>query len=246
MNIIINGFVFILIIILALCNLLAYINHCRNSEKIKELKTELEVTNEKFNDIGVDISVNDNDIRNIKEFIGYKDPFDRMQFANHYATVIKRFFNSNQWTNEDFETFTSIPISADILDTGIESYIEDAINKALQVSEKILKPYSEEYYRRLEHPDPVVTRTQAETLPEGWIWVETSYEDDFDIRLNNQAGDHYFIYDIMTGEYKLTSDSDWAFFLNENYETGKYERASLSEFKAFAEKYVNESILNKE
>lgn len=114
------------------------------------------------------------------------------------------------------------------------------------MSEKILATYSDEYQRRLEHPEPKVTKTQAETLPEGWIWVEASYEDDFDIHLENQTGVRYFIYDIMTGEYKVTSDSKWDFFLKKNYETGKYERASLSEFKEFAEKYVNDNILNKE
>lgn len=255
MEIILKYLACILFILLALGNFLAFVNHCRNGEKIKMLENRLndvenklqikfEDINNTFNNICFDISVNDNDMKNIKDFIGYKDSFERLQFANYYADVIKRFFKSDQWTNDDFEAFTSIPISADILETGIESYIENAIKKALQVSEKILEPFAKKYEKRLENPDPIVKKIQAESLPEGWIGVECSYKDDFDVHLENPEGNHYFNYDIMTGEYKVTSDSNLDFFLNENYETGKYERASLSEFQTF--EYVKENILNKE
>lgn len=177
METILSTLTYILFILLALGNLLAFINHCRNLKKIETMAEKLkkleEEINEKFNVISVDVSVNDNNIKNIKDFVGYKDSFERLQFADYYASIIKRFFKSNQWTNKDFEDFTSVPISDDILESGIESYVEAAINKALQVSEKILKSYADEYERRLEHPDPIVIK--AETLPEDWHWI--NYDD---------------------------------------------------------------------
>lgn len=97
METILSTLTYILFILLALGNLLAFINHCRNLKKIETMAEKLkkleEEINEKFNVISVDVSVNDNNIKNIKDFVGYKDSFERLQFADYYASIIKDSLN---------------------------------------------------------------------------------------------------------------------------------------------------------
>ncbi len=122
----------------------------------------------------------------------------------------------------------------------------DVFNDIKNVKEFIdfKESLDEEYYGEPENPYPATeTQTLAKTLPEGWIWIDY---DDGSGCLESPDRTTYFSYDGNTGEYKVTPVSSTKFFLNENYEAGKYVRASISEFKAFAENYVKENILNKE
>ena len=86
-------------------------------------------------------------------------------------------------------------------------------------------------------------KKQAENLPEGWLWV--SYNDGSG-HLQSPDGQDYFSYDWTTGEYKITSDKSYDFFMVENYESGGYSIGGFDKFQEYAEKYINDNILNKE
>lgn len=79
-------------------------------------------------------------------------------------------------------------------------------------------------------------------LPEGWYWKNWS---DGSGSVKSPNENIYFSYDWTTGEYKIDDNSNWDFYLNENYSTGGYSVPSLSDFKRFAEKWINENILTK-
>lgn len=86
-------------------------------------------------------------------------------------------------------------------------------------------------------------KKQAENLPEGWLWV--SYNDGSG-HLQSPDGQDYFSYDWTTGEYKITPDKSYDFFMVENYESGGYSIGGFDKFQEYAEKYINDNILNKE
>lgn len=86
-------------------------------------------------------------------------------------------------------------------------------------------------------------RTQAENLPKGWIWKMYG---DGSGNLESPDGKTYFDYDWTTGEYKVTPDKSYDFFMVESYETGGYSIGGFDKFKEYAEDYINKNILNKE
>lgn len=83
---------------------------------------------------------------------------------------------------------------------------------------------------------------QAESLPKGWVW---KMYDDGSGNLESPDGKTYFDYDWTTGEYKVTPDKQYDFFMVENYETGGYSIGGFDKFKEYAEDYINKNILNK-
>lgn len=78
-------------------------------------------------------------------------------------------------------------------------------------------------------------KSQAHTLPEGWIW--TDYDDGSGC-IDSPGGDSYFSYDLDTNEYILPHDNHYSLWVNPDL------RMSLKNFKAFAELYIKEKILN--
>lgn len=72
--------------------------------------------------------------------------------------------------------------------------------------------------------------TQAEGLPEGWIWRDWN---DGSGSLNAPDGTRYFVYDLMTGEYDKYANRDWRFWID-------YPEfpMNLHEFKNFAENQI--------
>lgn len=84
------------------------------------------------------------------------------------------------------------------------------------------------------------TITQATNLPTGWIWKEYS---DRSGHLESPDGTQYFSYDWTTGEYKETADKRYNAFLVENYENGGYSIGSFSDFKQYAERWINNNVL---
>lgn len=84
---------------------------------------------------------------------------------------------------------------------------------------------------------------QTESLPDGWKWI---HYDDASGHLKSPEGKEYFSYDWNTGEYKITEDASYDFFLNENYSTGGYSIGSFSEFKNYAENWIKNEVLKAE
>lgn len=85
---------------------------------------------------------------------------------------------------------------------------------------------------------------QAENLPEGWYWWRYRSDDgDYSDYLKSPDGKEYFDYDCMTGEYKITQDRSYDFWLKENYETGTYSIGSFAEFKQYVEQWINNNII---
>ena len=84
-------------------------------------------------------------------------------------------------------------------------------------------------------------KKQAENLPKGWQWI--SYNDGSG-HLQSPEGQEYFSYDWTTGEYKITPDKFYDFFMVENYESGGYSIGSFAKFKEYAEEYINKNVLN--
>lgn len=90
---------------------------------------------------------------------------------------------------------------------------------------------------------PLITlrKVQSKTLPEGWIWCKY---DDNSGHLKSPNGEDYFSYDMNTGEYKITPESSYDFFLEENYDIpGGYSIGGFQDFVNFAEKYIKENVL---
>ena len=90
---------------------------------------------------------------------------------------------------------------------------------------------------------PLITlrKIQSKTLPEGWIWCK--YDDNSGY-LESPNGKDYFSYDMNTGEYKITPESSYDFFLEENYDIpGGYSIGGFQDFIDFAEKYIKENVL---
>lgn len=99
-------------------------------------------------------------------------------------------------------------------------------------------------YQESEFNEFGIKETQAENLPEGWVWQQY---DDGSGHLKSPDGTDYFSYDWTTGEYKTTrEDKHYDFFLDENYLTGGYSIGSFIEFKKFAEKWIDKNILKNE
>lgn len=95
---------------------------------------------------------------------------------------------------------------------------------------------------QLEYENEFIPKTkQAENLPKGWAW---KMYDDGSGCLESPDGKTYFEYDLTTGEYKVTPDKSYDFFMVENYETGGYSIGGFDKFKEYAEDYINKNILN--
>ena len=90
-------------------------------------------------------------------------------------------------------------------------------------------------------PFIALRKVQSKTLPEGWIWYK--YYDKSG-HLESPNGEDYFSYDMTTGEYKITPESSYDFFLEENYDIpGGYSIGGFQDFIDFAEKYIKDNIL---
>lgn len=90
-------------------------------------------------------------------------------------------------------------------------------------------------------PFIALRKVQSKTLPEGWIWYK--YYDKSG-HLESPNGEDYFSYDMTTGEYKITPESSYDFFLEENYDiSGGYSIGGFQDFIDFAEKYIKENVL---
>ena len=76
-----------------------------------------------------------------------------------------------------------------------------------------------------------VKRTQAQSLPEGWIWTEY---DDGSGCIKSPDDVKYFSYDLNTKEYQSPTDQHYIYFPGMN----------LKSLKPFAEKYISENILS--
>lgn len=87
------------------------------------------------------------------------------------------------------------------------------------------------------------TKKQAVSLPDGWHWVNY---DDGSGHLQSPDGKDYFSYDWTTGEYKITPDKSYDFFMVENYESGGYSIGSFADFKEYAEKWVKDNVLTRD
>lgn len=86
-----------------------------------------------------------------------------------------------------------------------------------------------------------IKEIQADNLPKGWVWQQY---DDGSGHLKSPEGANYFSYDWTTGEYKIKrEDKHYDFFLDENYSTGGYSIGSFSEFKSYAENWINNNVL---
>lgn len=97
---------------------------------------------------------------------------------------------------------------------------------------------------QLEYEKEFIPKTkQAESLPKGWVW---KMYDDGSGCLKSPEGKDYFSYDWNTGEYKVTPDKSYDFFMVENYETGGYSIGGFDKFQEYAEKYINENVLTNE
>lgn len=78
-------------------------------------------------------------------------------------------------------------------------------------------------------------------LLKGWKWHDY---DDLSGCLVSPNGKEYFHYDMCTGEYKVTKEKSYDYFVEENYATGGYSIGSIRDFKNFAENYIVEHILD--
>jgi hypothetical protein len=76
---------------------------------------------------------------------------------------------------------------------------------------------------------------QAQTLPEGWTWID--YDDGSGV-INSPEGAASFSYDLQTQEY-VSPDGNGHFW--HEYPCGM----GLLDFKTYAEKYIRERILPK-
>lgn len=90
-------------------------------------------------------------------------------------------------------------------------------------------------------PFIALRKVQSKTLPKGWIWYK--YYDKSG-HLESPNGEDYFSYDMTTGEYKITPESSYDFFIEENYDVpGGYSIGGFQDFIDFAEKYIKENVL---
>ena len=97
---------------------------------------------------------------------------------------------------------------------------------------------------QLEYEKEFTPKTkQAKSLPKGWVW---KMYDDRSGCLKSPEGKDYFSYDWNTGEYKVTPDKSYDFFMVENYESGGYSIGGFDKFQEYAEKYINENVLTNE
>lgn len=96
---------------------------------------------------------------------------------------------------------------------------------------------------QLEYENEFIPKTrQAENLPEGWVW---KMYDDGSGYLESPDGKTYFDYDWTTGEYKITPEKSYDFFMVEDYSSGGYSIGGFDKFKEYAEDYINKNVLNK-
>lgn len=72
--------------------------------------------------------------------------------------IIKKYFTSGNWLNADFEDFTGMPISNDILENDIMSYIEDTI---AQMPDEELTAFAKKFAK--SNNEPKITILQYET-----------------------------------------------------------------------------------
>lgn len=84
-------------------------------------------------------------------------------------------------------------------------------------------------------------RRQAKLLPGGWIWV--LYNDQSG-HLESPDQKEYFSYDWNTGEYKITLDAPWRFYMIESpaSNTG-YSIGGFKDFQEEAENWIRDNIL---
>lgn len=106
-----------------------------------------------------------------------------------------------------------------------------------------IKDYEKIYNELIISADEERSEMQSRNLPKGWHWIDY---DDASGHLKSPDGTSYFSYDWNTGEYKITEDKHYDFFLEENYSTGGYSIGSLKKFKSFAENWIKENVLNNE
>lgn len=131
----------------------------------------------------------------------------------------------------------------DINDLGLyEMYLSRDELKYIGLETEI-KNYEKKYNELIISANEERSEMQARNLPEGWHWIDY---DDASGYLKSPEGIKYFDYDWNTGEYKVTEDKNYDFFLKENYSTGGYSIGSFKEFKTFAENWIKGNILKSE
>ena len=153
------------------------------------------------------------------------------------------------------ETFTRYDNYKEIVDKEISQVYEDMDDIGLLDEDGQWQFYLSKYEmifmginelrieNQLEYENEFIPkRIQAENLPKGWIWKMYG---DGSGNLESPDGKTYFDYDLTTGEYKVTPDKSYDFFMVENYETGGYSIGGFDKFKEYAEDYINKNILNK-
>lgn len=131
----------------------------------------------------------------------------------------------------------------DINDLGLyEMYLSQDELEYIGLETEI-KDYEKQYSELIISADEERSEMQSRTLPEGWHWIDY---DDASGHLKSPDGTSYFSYDWNTGEYQITKDVDYDFFLKENHSTGGYSIGSLREFKTVAENWIKENVLKNE
>lgn len=84
--------------------------------------------------------------KNIKHVISWQIQTVCRELHDNMKTI-KDFFKSDKWTNDDFESFTNILISADILESGIMNSIDSTI---VQMTEEEIAKFAEIYEEKLK------------------------------------------------------------------------------------------------
>lgn len=84
-------------------------------------------------------------------------------------------------------------------------------------------------------------RRQAKLLPGGWIWVHYNDQSGY---LESPDQKKYFSYDWVTGEYKITPDTPWEFYMIESPASSVgYSIGGFKDFQEEAENWIRENIL---
>lgn len=84
-------------------------------------------------------------------------------------------------------------------------------------------------------------RRQAKLLPGGWIWVHYNDQSGY---LESPDQKEYFSYDWSTGEYKITPDAPWEFYMIESPASSVgYSIGGFKDFQEEAENWIRDNIL---
>lgn len=160
----------------------------------------------------------------------------QIQLDNHKAYIQAWIQNLQDDPNELFRAIKEAEKIYDyVVEKGeLEKFMEIEKDDLMEEKKHTKSP---EYLEESE-----VIYKKASTLPDGWKWVHYA---DASGHLESPDGKGYFSYDWSTGDYKITENSSYDIFLDDNDGT-EYSIGSFDEFKNYAEEWIKENVIAKE